>query len=104
VLAAVVGVSYSNHCSSLPNCLAVLQTTPLVAGVGIATAALLGREVVKQYIRFKAAPAAARAFYKVNCMQLWAVHMLLAEISWNPLVSSSCLHAISMWQNLQASG
>jgi hypothetical protein len=44
----------------------VLQTTPLVAGVGIATAALLGREVVKQYIRFKAAPAAARAFYKVN--------------------------------------
>jgi hypothetical protein len=44
----------------------VLQTTPLVAGVGIATAALLGREVVKQYIKFKAAPAAARAFYKVN--------------------------------------
>jgi hypothetical protein len=43
----------------------VLQTTPLVAGAGIAAAALLGREVVKQYIKFKAAPAAARAFYKV---------------------------------------
>jgi hypothetical protein len=42
-----------------------MQTTPLVAGAGIAAAALLGREVVKQYIKFKAAPAAARAFYKV---------------------------------------
>jgi len=40
------------------------MTTPLVAGVGVAAAALFGRELVKQYIKFKAAPAAARAYYK----------------------------------------
>jgi hypothetical protein len=42
-----------------------VQATPLAAGVGVAAAAFLGREVVKQYIRFRAAPAAARAYYKV---------------------------------------
>ncbi|KAF8070937.1 TIM14-1 [Scenedesmus sp. PABB004] len=40
------------------------MSTPLVAGLGVAAAALFGREVVKQYVRFKAAPMAARAFYK----------------------------------------
>lgn len=40
------------------------MTTPLVAGAGVAVAALFGRELVKQYIKFKAAPAAARAYYK----------------------------------------
>eukprot|EP00879_Flechtneria_rotunda_P002217 GHRR01002403.1.p1 GENE.GHRR01002403.1~~GHRR01002403.1.p1 ORF type:complete len:112 (+),score=33.23 GHRR01002403.1:263-598(+) len=40
------------------------MTTPLVAGLGVAAAALVGREAVKQYIKFRAAPAAARAFYK----------------------------------------
>jgi len=44
----------------------VLQSAPLIAGVGVAAAALLSRELVKQYVKFKAAPAAARAFYKVN--------------------------------------
>lgn len=32
----------------------------------MAVAALFGRELVKQYIKFKAAPAAARAYYKVR--------------------------------------
>lgn len=32
----------------------------------MAAAALFGREIVKQYIKFKAAPAAARAYYKVS--------------------------------------
>lgn len=40
------------------------QATPLVAGVGVAAAAFIGREAVKQWIKFKAAPAAARAYYK----------------------------------------
>jgi hypothetical protein len=44
---------------------AALQATPLVAGVGVAAAAFLSREIVKQYIKFQAAPAAARAYYKV---------------------------------------
>lgn len=44
------------------------QATPLAAGVGIAAAAFIGREVVKQYIKFKAAPAAARAYYKVSAI------------------------------------
>lgn len=44
----------------------VLQSAPLIAGVGVAAAALLSRELVKQYVKFKAAPAAARAFYKVS--------------------------------------
>lgn len=43
----------------------VLQATPLVAGVGVAAAAFLGREVIKAYVKFAAAPAAARAYYKV---------------------------------------
>lgn len=38
----------------------------MVAGVGVAAAALVGRELVKQYVKFRAAPAAARAFYKVG--------------------------------------
>lgn len=41
------------------------QATPLAAGLGVAAAALVSRELVKQYVKFKAAPAAARAFYKV---------------------------------------
>lgn len=61
----MVEVSVSICSSSSTSSVSVLQTTPLVAGAGIAAAALLGREVVKQYIKFKAAPAAARAFYKV---------------------------------------
>ena len=42
------------------------QATPLAAGVGVAAAAFIGREMVKQYIKFKAAPAAARPYYKVR--------------------------------------
>jgi hypothetical protein len=42
-----------------------MQASPLVAGVGVAAAAFFSREIVKQYIKFKAAPAAARAYYKV---------------------------------------
>eukprot|EP00878_Enallax_costatus_P012997 GHUV01013579.1.p1 GENE.GHUV01013579.1~~GHUV01013579.1.p1 ORF type:complete len:110 (+),score=39.33 GHUV01013579.1:431-760(+) len=45
------------------------MATPLAAGVGIAAAALVTREVVKQYVKFQAAPAAARAFYKGGFQQ-----------------------------------
>lgn len=40
------------------------MATPLVAGVGVAAAAFLGREMIKAYVKFQAAPAAARAYYK----------------------------------------
>lgn len=50
-----------------------VQATPLAAGVGLAAAAFISREVVKQYIRFRAAPAAARAYYKVIA---WAVSLV----------------------------
>jgi hypothetical protein len=41
------------------------QTTPLVAGLSIAAAALVGRTAVQQYVKFMAKPARMRSFYKV---------------------------------------
>jgi hypothetical protein len=86
------------------------QATPLAAGVGVAAAAFIGREVVKQYIKFRAAPAAARAYYKVSTMpdvctaqSKERVPMLKGERSllcMTPAASeadSAAVHAAAVW-------
>ncbi len=40
------------------------QTTPLVAGVGVAAAAFVGKQLLQTYIKFRAAPPSFKAFYK----------------------------------------
>jgi hypothetical protein len=42
------------------------QSTPLVAGIGIAGAAFVAKQAVQAYIKFASQPAGVRAFYKVR--------------------------------------
>jgi hypothetical protein len=57
------------------------QSGPLVAGIGVAAAALIGREAVKQYVRFRAAPAALKAYYKVRA-RVEVLRGCGAEVVW----------------------
>ena len=47
-----------------PPPLAHAQATPLVAGVGVAAAAFVGKQILQTYIKLRAAPPSFKAFYK----------------------------------------
>mmetsp|Transcript_2157 Transcript_2157/g.5470 ORF Transcript_2157/g.5470 Transcript_2157/m.5470 type:complete len:111 (-) Transcript_2157:401-733(-) len=40
------------------------MASPLVAGLGVATAAFVGKQMVQMYVKMKAAPPMMKAFYK----------------------------------------
>lgn len=40
------------------------MSTPLVLGLGVAAAALVGKQAVQQYVKFMSRPAGIKSFYK----------------------------------------
>lgn len=67
-----VHVTYLMTFGSTPTC-AVLQATPLVAGLSVAAAAFVGKQVVQTYVKLKASPGSVfsavgnvgKQYYKV---------------------------------------
>ena len=64
------------------------QTTPLLAGLGVAAAAYGSRAAMQAWQAFKVAPPRLRQFYKVSsCVGMHVWHWLDATSSGN-----TCLH------------
>lgn len=64
------------HTCHHPDCLVCTQTTPLVAGLGVAAAAYAGRAALLAFQSFKASPPRLRQFYKVRHVVTTARHPL----------------------------
>ena len=48
---------------------AVVQATPVIAGLAIGAAAYAGKAAIELAVRFRNAPPRLRQFYKVSCTQ-----------------------------------